>query len=153
MRVVGLKLPRLRRARSSTIGGWRPTAVTLLRMLQAMTHHRCVSSKTGCTADLGGAGMRPPHFQQTKNFGADKSPNIGTAYKFRDEKYLGSAGMRSPISKRPKFFFKKKCLHDKLPLYLEVRENPRGKKEKSNNLRRAQPNLANEISKYSLRNF
>ena len=32
--------------------------------------------------------MRPPHFQQTKNFGADKSPNIGMTYKFRDETYI-----------------------------------------------------------------
>ena len=35
--------------------------------------------------------MRPPHFlhfSRSKNFGADKSPNIGTAHKFRDEKYI-----------------------------------------------------------------
>ena len=38
--------------------------------------------------NLGGAGMRPPHFQQTKKFGADKSPNIAMTCEKSFETYL-----------------------------------------------------------------
>ena len=53
--------------------------------------------------------MRPPHFQQTKNFGADKSPNIAMTCKKSFEKvtHIYIQGEKSSRAGRKNAHFKK----------------------------------------------